>query len=768
MRLLPLFTTLAALVIVGCTPDRDPVQPEPGSGTGAISVGPFVSAGSVPVGPAGGTINVTEGPISGFQIEVAPGAFAESKTVTVSSAPVTEHSLGADFNPISPMIRVDYGGGYAAEPMLVRVPVRVPAGHFGMGFYYDEDTGEVEGIPVAGITDSAVVLLARHFSGASLRDAGKNGLRSADTFADILVASVAADKLYNAQDSGFRPGIDDWEFPNFGSYISPGGHCTGQSLTALWYYSARKLGAAEPPLYNRFSTFSGMWYDNRDGYRFASVVQEDFDNTKVRNWAARFDSVGTTRFQHDELHYLAFAYSIHLSRKPQLIFADNSSSAHAMIVYRTDNRLMSIADPNFPSTSDHFVALTESGSFQPYESRPTADAPLTVYPKISYMAKTAVMSFEEMATRYNDMQRHTIGDYPPNVFPPVDLMWLDGTDWRVLADTLASDADTLTLIARCQTCGVVTDGNKTRFLQVDANGAFLSPPYLAGTMRVPLAAGDSRLYFVIVGKKDPLKPNGYIDFKTVVIRKQAIETYPITNATQTTATGGGDVAADNGFPITARGVCWSNAPNPTIADDHTVDGSGLGVFVSQLTGLTLSTLYYVRAYATNSQGTTYGNEVSFTTAARFAIGQNYGGGIIFYIDGPGEHGLIAAPSDLNDGVGAAWGADDTTHVGGTDVRIGAGQANTEAILRAYSQPGIAARLCDDLELNGYGDWFLPSSWELYELCRQKELVGGLHNSYYWSSSENYPMRAFNVNVGDCTINIINRLQVYYVRAVRAF
>ncbi|MFH1159429.1 MAG: hypothetical protein V1733_00575 [bacterium] len=90
-------------------------------------------------------------------------------------------------------------------------------------------------------------------------------------------------------------------------------------------------------------------------------------------------------------------------------------------------------------------------------------------------------------------------------------------------------------------------------------------------------------------------------------------TSPVTNITQTTATSGGHVTSDGGSPVTARGVCWSTSSNPTTSDSHTLDSSGTGVFVSHLTGLTLNTFYYVRAYATNSVGTAYGNELTFTT-----------------------------------------------------------------------------------------------------------------------------------------------------------
>ena len=95
----------------------------------------------------------------------------------------------------------------------------------------------------------------------------------------------------------------------------------------------------------------------------------------------------------------------------------------------------------------------------------------------------------------------------------------------------------------------------------------------------------------------------------------AITTTTVSASTYQTAFSGGEITADGGFPITARGVCWSTTENPTTINDKTTDGSGTGVFASSITGLTPGTCYYVRAYATNSVGTAYGNEVVFTTAA---------------------------------------------------------------------------------------------------------------------------------------------------------
>jgi 6-phosphogluconolactonase (cycloisomerase 2 family) len=81
----------------------------------------------------------------------------------------------------------------------------------------------------------------------------------------------------------------------------------------------------------------------------------------------------------------------------------------------------------------------------------------------------------------------------------------------------------------------------------------------------------------------------------------------------TTVTSGGSVMAEGGTFVNARGVCWSSSPNPTISDSKTVDGMGTGSFTSSISGLSPSSTYYVRAYATNSVGTSYGNNVTITT-----------------------------------------------------------------------------------------------------------------------------------------------------------
>lgn len=92
-----------------------------------------------------------------------------------------------------------------------------------------------------------------------------------------------------------------------------------------------------------------------------------------------------------------------------------------------------------------------------------------------------------------------------------------------------------------------------------------------------------------------------------------VTTTAATSITMNTATSGGNVISDGGSPITARGVCWATTANPVATGLHTTNGTGTGTFTSSITGLSSNTSYHVRAYATNANGTYYGDDLTFTT-----------------------------------------------------------------------------------------------------------------------------------------------------------
>ena len=265
-----------------------------------------------------------------------------------------------------------------------------------------------------------------------------------------------------------------------------------------------------------------------------------------------------------------------------------------------------------------------------------------------------------------------------------------------------------------------------------------------------------------------------VSFTTAAPIPPTLYTTAVSSITSTTASSGGNITSDGGATVTARGVCWSTSANPTIANSITNDGSGTGTFSSSITGLTINTTYYyVRAYATNSAGTAYGNSISFTT---IPIGYSYEGGKVCYILQPADpgydanivHGLIAATSDQS--TGTVWSNVSSTILNTTGTTIGTGNANTNAIMGQSGASSGAAFICHSYSGGGYTDWYLPSMSELNTLYLNKAAIGGFAIGYYWCSSEASNSTAYDqaFNGADGAWNTNSKSNTYYVRAIRSF
>jgi hypothetical protein len=227
----------------------------------------------------------------------------------------------------------------------------------------------------------------------------------------------------------------------------------------------------------------------------------------------------------------------------------------------------------------------------------------------------------------------------------------------------------------------------------------------------------------------------------------------------------GSITNDGGSFVKQRGFCWSSSIQiPTINNDTVESGVGAGSFSGIIPGLKNQTLYYVRAFASNGNGTGYGSTLAVTTIP-YSIGLYYEGGIIFYLDVTGEHGLIAATSDQSSGT--IWGCFGTL-IGLTGTDIGKGKTSTQFIINGCSTAGTAAQICYFLVMNGYSDWFLPSKDELNQMYIQRNVIGGFSNNSYWSSSEYDANLAWNQYLNDGSVYGSNKNNVYSVRPVRAF
>ena len=232
----------------------------------------------------------------------------------------------------------------------------------------------------------------------------------------------------------------------------------------------------------------------------------------------------------------------------------------------------------------------------------------------------------------------------------------------------------------------------------------------------------------------------------------------------------------NNNPVSGVSVAFAVATGggSVTGGSATTNASG----VATVGGWTLGTTAGTNTLTATS-GTLTNSPITFTAtgtvgAAPLAIGDNYGGGIIAYILVSGDlgyvagqtHGLIAAPSDQSTGIVWWNGSYITTGAAGT--ATGTGAANTTAIVASQGAGSYAAKLCDDLVLNGYSDWYLPSKDELNKLYLNKRAVGGFATYFYWCSSEDYAYYAWYQYFGVGSQYFDIKFNYFRVRAVRAF
>jgi hypothetical protein len=456
-----------------------PPAPANVGGDSPITIGKTVTAVTETISTAGGVITVAKSgdPLDGFELTIPADSFDGNVNFNITYAEVEEHDFGPDFNPVTPLITVDNGGKYSNNIMQVRVPVEVPEDYFAMGFFYDEDTGRLEGMPLLARDAESVTLGTRHFS-------------------SFIVSMIKESLIKDSVDSGFRPGVDDWEFTNYGSYIAPGGHCAGQTMTAMWYYVTRPDGA-NVSLYGRYdnngeTATPAIWQDNSLGYRFASVIQYDeWNDETMWRWVSSIS---------DETTLNLFAYAMQVTGEPQFVAIWSSKGGgHAMIVYRIRGGDLYIADPNYPGNIDRRIQYID-GVFKPYNSGANAEEIAAgngkAYETIQYWAKSAIVDYGHIGARWQEVKNRTIGN---GIFPQYQFMYSVGDNaYQPLSDGLILDSNKIKIYVKYSDINfgvyVFRDGAE---LPYDTNGAFeLKPGINKLGIYITKPLSDSRIKYV--------------------------------------------------------------------------------------------------------------------------------------------------------------------------------------------------------------------------------------------------------------------------------
>lgn len=519
------------------------------------------------VSPSGGTIIVNDpsSEIDGMEIMVPEGSYSNSRTFKITTATITNHNLGEYFNPITPLIQIENGSGYSDSIMEITIPISIEDGEIPLGFYYDEITGKLEAIPVKDYTNNSITLLTRHFMPASELRGDNEGLKGIkiDATSNLVISSLA-ESIINMKaiiSSGFKIGEDNWEFVNMGSYIAPGGHCAGQNLGAAWYYFEKKL-KGEANLWERFSTIPGKDFDNAIGYRFCSVLQQDYatEDGFIRNFSWKYIDKEQNL---DKMKWYTIAGAMLTTGEPQLVAIyrtiDNDNDGvpdtysdgeikyggHSIICYQIsvkDGKLY-ICDPNYPQTGQVVEYDNNTNQFKPYNGKANGGASSYFYKYITWNAKTALIDWPQISKRYKELSDSTIGNVDPNTFPDYTI-WTSNADGEViesLTDGMSIDYDTVKFIVECPDAeiGWALDGRSLiTFTINDEKGETISNLKGKGINSVKLKPGLNKLGFYIYSQKNnafymsgvkKVYYDKYIDYKwfNVYYSKLKIDPDPI-------------------------------------------------------------------------------------------------------------------------------------------------------------------------------------------------------------------------------------------------
>jgi hypothetical protein len=344
--------------------------------------------------------------IDGLKIEVPQEAYSKDLGFKISEAAIVSHSYGDDFTPITPLIKVENGGAFAEYPMIVTIPIEIDDDEFAMGFYYDELTGELEGIPFLELNQDSIVLLTNHFS-------------------NIVVSKVKTGRIVDSIDTGFKVKRNNIQTPNYGTYLTYG-HCAGQAIAEMIFFQNKDRIGWDRPLHGLFDNNGDfetpdLWQDDALVLRLSAVLHDKYS----KNWSAGGEALYSYHKdlgKNDEKTYYAFAYAMQITKNPQFVYIGSDGGGHALVAYKVVKNEIFVADPNNPDDFDRKIVFQRSAEgdakFAPYYSGANAQQASegdVAYDKIGYYGVHALIERDFVVDLWNKVK---IGeDVGTNLFP---------------------------------------------------------------------------------------------------------------------------------------------------------------------------------------------------------------------------------------------------------------------------------------------------------------------------------------------------------------
>jgi hypothetical protein len=495
------------------------------------------------VAASGGTLRYTKtgDALDGLTITVPANAYTSSSQWTVIADSTISVPWPAGTSEVGPALVITNSQGYATTPITLTMPMTVPPGTFVAPYYYDPVTKQLEGIPLVDLTATSATLAAQQFSNdflatrgptASAVRAGALRANATAAFGNVIVVWVKAPEsdLKGTFGTDFKPGRDDWEFVNYGDYVSPGGDCEGMSLTAMYYqFFVRDPKQTSYGLYHQYDSSLPNTWDNVQGIRFAGSVQGDitdrFDKgtTGLKAIMNKSTQAGT---RVDNLTASWLMLTFKLTGNPVLMAIYGPTVAHSVVAYGGTSSgstvTVKFADPNAPGTER--TMTFEGGKLTPLPFSNNAASSADDITSAYALGVTAELPLKEIDGRYAEFKAKTAGKdrYPAS------YSWVYFNETAVRWDVIPAGAQaTIRTSDKQFRAGLLCTNCPAKDPTVTPDGLMLVRVYdengvtLLGTTDSPvtLTRGEYGFSLVAVPRSpyaSPAKP-GFVDYRPLTV-----------------------------------------------------------------------------------------------------------------------------------------------------------------------------------------------------------------------------------------------------------